>query len=164
MMDLPVNYAKVLSDIFQPAGTVIKGREYVYLQNEPAFIDYGKLNEAINVFNGNAENVIPTWLDYERYYRFEVMGDKVFAINETMRRTSFDCDLYFSDDYIKKSAVVIIAFYDDEERFIQMASKQIENTLKKVDFSIDFENKPYSKYKIMVWKDLNSLQPLMAVK
>lgn len=55
----------VLSKILQPIGTALKNKDNVKLQNKTAFVDYGESNAAINLYNGNAENVMPTWLDYE---------------------------------------------------------------------------------------------------
>ena len=159
-----VDYVNVLSDILQPVGTKITGRDYVTLQNKTAFVDYGDLNPKINAYNGNSENVIPTWLDYERYCKFALDGDKALTLNETITNTSFDCDLYFSNDHNKSSAIVIVAFYDGDNRFVQMASKPVEVKDSKIDVSIDCESKPYSKYKIMIWESFDNLKPLMAVK
>ena len=156
--------ANVIVDILQPTGTKITNGSYVKLQNKTAFVDYAELNSQINIYNSNEENVIPTWLDYERYCKFALDGDKAFTLNETITNTSFDCDLYFSNGYNKSSAIVIVAFYDGDNRFVQMASKPVDVKEGKIDVSIDYENKPYSKYKIMVWEGFDNLQPLMAVK
>ena len=62
--DTKINISGTLT---QPGGAKINGRENVYLQGKSAFTDYGELNTAINATVGNAENVIPTWIDYENY-------------------------------------------------------------------------------------------------
>ena len=59
--------AYVSVTLTQPGGADIQGRENVTLQNKPAFEDHGTENSAINKHVGNAENVIPTWKDYEAY-------------------------------------------------------------------------------------------------
>lgn len=159
-----LNNVYVLEDIYQRNGTKLANSSYVKLQNKPAFVDYGELNTEINRFNGNAENVIPTWLDYERYYKSTIDGDLAFTRNETITDTTFDCDLYFSNNYDKSSAVVIIAFYNGDNRFVQMASKPVYVKEGKVDVSIDYESKPYSKYKIMVWEYFDNIKPLMVAK
>jgi len=156
--------ANVHADIIQPIGTKIANSSYLILQNRTAFVDYGDLNSQINVYNGNAENAIPTWLDYERYCKFALDGDNAFILNESITDTTFTCDLYFSNDYSKTSAVVIVAFYDGDNRFVQMVSKPVEVKAGKIDVSTDYESKPYSKYKIMVWESFDNLQPLMATK
>ena len=94
----------------------------------------------------------------------KVEDNKVFTLDENVYSSSFDCDLYFRDDCIKSSAVVIIAFYDNDNRLVQMASETVYINRNKVEFSIDFESKPYSKYKIMVWESLGNIKPLMAEK
>ena len=91
----------ILVDISQPIETKVVNGKYVKLQKKMAFVDYGELNAEINRFNGNAENVIPTWLDYERYCKFALDGDEAFILNESITGTTFDCDLYFSNDYIE---------------------------------------------------------------
>lgn len=155
-----VERAYVTGDILQPFGTNLININCVKLQGETAFVDYGELNSQINSCNGNAENVIPTWLDYERYCKFALDGDKVFTLNETITDTVFTCDLYFSNDYNKSSAVVIIAFYDGDNRFVQMASQPVNV---KTDCSIEFEDKDYSKFKVMIWESFENLIPLSSV-
>lgn len=159
-----VSYVNVLTDILQPVGTNITGIEYVSFQKITAFVDNGELNADINVYNGNAENALPTWLDYKRYCKFEIDGDEAFTLNETVKKTSFNCDLYFSKECSAESPVVIVAFYDDDNRFVQMASKPVDVKNGKSDFSLNFENKPYSTYRIMILDSFANLNPLMAAK
>jgi len=155
--------ANVLLSIYQHIGTKITNSSYVTLQNKSAFVDCGELNSQINVYNRNAENVIPTWLDYEKYCKFALDGDKAFTLNESITDTTFTCDLYFSNDYNKSSAVVIIAFYDGDNRFVQMASKPVDVKAGKIDCSIEFEDKVYSKCKVMIWESFENLIPLSSV-
>ena len=159
-----IDKVDIIIDIYQPYGTQILNSSFVKLQDKTAFVDYGDLNSQINAYNGNANNVIPTWLDYERYCKFVLEGDKAFTLNESVTDTSFTCDLYFSNDYSKSSAVVIIAFYDSDNQFVQMASKPVEVKAGKIDVTIDYESKPYSKYKIMVWENFDNIKPLMTAK
>ena len=81
-----------------------------------------------------------------------------------MYSESFKCDLYFEKDYKEKTAAVMIAFYDGNGSLVQLASAPVVIVSDKIDFEINFENKSYSTYKLMIWGSFDNLKPLMALE
>ncbi len=155
------NRCEVTGDILQPVGTNLMSSDYVQLRGKPAFIDYGELNAEINAFNRNAENVIPTWLDFERYLEHKTGGDTVLIENKYLNDTSVDFDAYFSSNYEEETATAIIAFYDFDGALVQMQPCEISLVPGKNGISIPFDETEYSTYKIMIWNSLDNLVPLM---
>lgn len=158
------NDTNVTLDIIQPAGTRITNPDNVKLQNRTAFINYNELNSKINMYNENATNVIPTWLDYQRYNEFFINNHCVFTLNENIINSLFSCDIYFDNNYNKPTAIAIVALYDKSGKFITLSSKDITVKSGKQNISVTLKAVEFDNFKLFIWDSLNTIQPLTKVK
>jgi len=79
----------ITSTLAQPGGAGVINRENVFLRNRLAFEDHGaSLNAVINRYVGNAVNVIPTFLDYERYLNRPDEGEYYYEFRNVRLRTT----------------------------------------------------------------------------
>ena len=111
-----------------------------------------------NFCNQAIENVA---VNYETGY---ALGDDYIVANKVVGDTNLSCELYFDNSYAEQTAKAIIAFYDADDRMVQLMPKDITVKPGKVDLSIDYDKKAYATYKLMIWEGLNSLKPITEAK
>lgn len=87
-----------------------------------------------------------------------------FVLSETINGTTYNCKMLFDITFAEQTACAIIAFYDEEQKLIQLQSKDITIESGNLDINIDIENEEYSTYKLMIWDSFSSMQPLISIK
>lgn len=88
------------------------------------------------------------------------MNDKYVISNETVTDTSFSCEINFDNTFARQPAKAIIAFYNGDQ-LVQTKIKDMTVKPGKNILNFDFEAKPYSRYKLMIWNSWNSIAPLI---
>ena len=111
-----------------------------------------------NMCDENKENVIAEYTDGY------VMKNNYIVINESITDTAFTCELFFDNTFEEQTAKAILGFYNEQNKLVQFAIKDITVKPGKVDLNFDIEDKPYSTYKLMLWEGLNSMRPLVDVR
>ena len=134
----------VSNKINQPVGTILNGNDNVKLQNKIAFVDYGELNRAINLYNGNAENVIPTWLDYENYSASNTKVNKIIVEGILAERTYADfCVLMpYGTSTITKEQI-LVETEDESATYIIESAETTDNWIITVTSKNGIETKEY---------------------
>jgi len=84
--------------------------------------------------------------------------------NQTITDTTFACELYFDNTFAEQTAKAILGFYNEQNKLVQFALKDITVKPGKVDLNFDIETKPYSTYKLMLWEGMDSMRPLVDVR
>ncbi|MCH5187016.1 MAG: hypothetical protein J1F63_01335, partial [Oscillospiraceae bacterium] len=166
----------------QPGGALIINPEYVTLDGRPAFKDMGELNPVINRMVGNAENVIPTWKDVEKYnveggkkknsYRIREISIKDTS-GESIDEIPQDEEALVTVEVAKVSensedGYVIIAVYGSDGALLNMGHSQTvfeDNVfMNYFDFNIPALSDEVGEIKAFVWQSLEDPQPLAESK
>lgn len=175
------NKTVVLNNLAQPGGAKIQNRDNVTLQGKSAFEDHGELNASINKYVGNAENVIPTWKDYEAYiaqsekpaYPYEIKNISIKSNSGTdLEHAPTNQGFVVNVDLLKQTDrderdYVFVAVYGTQGELLSMNYVQAKLN---VDFLYSFsinilaQPQPIGSVKAFVWNTFNSMQPLAESK
>jgi hypothetical protein len=162
-----ITSANIRSKLTQPGGAEIQSRDNVTLQNKPAFEDHGELNAAINKYVGNAENVIPTWMDYEAYINqtgsVEPTPTPPSSWDYTINKITAE-NGNVSIDLTKNSGSggkLIAASYTSDGTLVGVTFKDIalvDNELHTIDLELNTDDAAYIT--AFMWDNITSMKPI----
>lgn len=107
-----------------------------------------------NMCNQKRENVVA---EYETGY---LMADSFVKENEAIANGIYSAGLYFDNSYEGKSAIAILALYDEKGKLITLSSKDITIKPGKQNISVSLKPVEFDNFKLFIWDSLNTMKPL----
>ncbi len=169
--------AVVKNELRQIGGASVINPDNVLLDGESAFVDYADLNTEINAYVGNAENVTPTYKDYEAYVIHAEDPEYPYVINSVSIQSTSGAELDsapMNESFIVNVEVskqqtrdsrdyLFVAVYDTNGAMLSInyvQAKFVENYTYSFGINIQKQSAVIGYVKAFMWSGFASMQPL----